>query len=279
MPILRHLTIVAGLIGPWHNLLQNVLFAVVIMGAGLTMLVGVPMIIGKLTLSVDPLVTGSSFIRAVFRLVRKVTDPIVDTCFEILHDVAPFPRLSPQFGSDLKTGFQTGLDSRFGERYTVLRSTLTAVAASRTIPNRSWCLCTGYIISLVALAIIAASRSDLFSHHVRFVKLALFMCIEMVIFPIVAGSAIFLSLSPIFDLTLAMALRRLCTSPIGTLFLNWLIGTSFMYAFSSFLSYIRSLVRPGTIFFIRDPSDASFSPVKDILDRPTMAQLRKVSLV
>jgi E3 ubiquitin-protein ligase MARCH6 len=54
---------------------------------------------------------------------------------------------------------------------------------------------------------------------------------------------------------------------------------SFMYAFSSFLSYIRSTLRPGTIYFIRDPSDQSYSPVKDILERPTMSQLRKVSMI
>jgi len=55
------------------------------------------------------------------------------------------------------------------------------------------------------------------------------------------------------------------------------VDDSFMYAFSSFLSYIRSTLRPGTIYFIRDPSDQSYSPVKDILDRPTVSQLRKVS--
>lgn len=55
------------------------------------------------------------------------------------------------------------------------------------------------------------------------------------------------------------------------------VDNSFMYAFSSFLSYIRSTLRPGTIYFIRDPSDQSYSPVKDILDRPTVSQLRKVS--
>ena len=49
-----------------------------------------------------------------------------------------------------------------------------------------------------------------------------------------------------------------------------------MYAFSALLSHIRTIVRPGTIFFIRDPTDASFSPVKDILERSTLSQLRKV---
>lgn len=49
-----------------------------------------------------------------------------------------------------------------------------------------------------------------------------------------------------------------------------------MYAFSSFLSHIRSTLRPGTIYFIRDPTDQNYSPVKDILERPTVSQLRKV---
>ena len=49
-----------------------------------------------------------------------------------------------------------------------------------------------------------------------------------------------------------------------------------MFTFASFLAHIRARTRKGALFFIRDPADASFSPVKDILERSTMSQFRKV---
>jgi hypothetical protein len=38
------------------------------------------------------------------------------------------------------------------------------------------------------------------------------------------------------------------------------------------------MCRKGVLFFIRDPTERSYNPVKDILERPTMSQMRKVSL-
>ena len=67
-----------------------------------------------------------------------------------------------------------------------------------------------------------------------------------------------------------------------------------MFTFASVLAYIRSVrclwariycethtqrCRSGVMFFIRDPSDPSHSPVNDIVDRPTGSQLRKVCFV
>ena len=39
------------------------------------------------------------------------------------------------------------------------------------------------------------------------------------------------------------------------------------------------MCRKGVLFFIRDPTERSYNPVKDILERPTMSQMRKVSLI
>lgn len=35
-------------------------------------------------------------------------------------------------------------------------------------------------------------------------------------------------------------------------------------------------MRPGAMWFIKDPQDQSFHPIRDILDRPTLTQLRKL---
>lgn len=282
-----HVISVVGVIGPWHNLFQNVLFATVIMGAALAVLVGLPIIAGKFALSLDmPKLLGAST-RSLFRLVRRATDPIVDICFEILQDVVALPLLSSVRALEritlstlrIEVSPMPSSTATFTGVIQQHREHLMSIARSTAIIDRAFCILAGYGLALGIAGAVAVSRPALleqFSQHGRFLKLALFMLIEMAVFPIIAGAAIVLSLSPMFNLAFA---QRLAVAPFATIFINWLIGTSFMYAFSAFLSYIRSIVRSGTIFFIRDPSDTSFSPVKDILERPTSAQLRKVGVV
>ena len=35
-------------------------------------------------------------------------------------------------------------------------------------------------------------------------------------------------------------------------------------------------MRPGALWFIKDPQDQNFHPIRDILDRPALTQLRKL---
>lgn len=35
-------------------------------------------------------------------------------------------------------------------------------------------------------------------------------------------------------------------------------------------------MRPGSLWFIKDPQDQNFHPIRDILDRPTLVQVRKL---
>ena len=37
-------------------------------------------------------------------------------------------------------------------------------------------------------------------------------------------------------------------------------------------------MRPGAMWFIKDPQDANFHPIRDILDRPTFVQLKKLTI-
>jgi E3 ubiquitin-protein ligase MARCH6 len=50
-----------------------------------------------------------------------------------------------------------------------------------------------------------------------------------------------------------------------------------MYTFANFLAFVRTLCRKGALYFIRDPTDPTYSPVKDIIERPGGSQARKVS--
>lgn len=37
-------------------------------------------------------------------------------------------------------------------------------------------------------------------------------------------------------------------------------------------------MRPGAMWFIKDPQDTNFHPIRDILERPALVQLRKLFL-
>lgn len=37
-------------------------------------------------------------------------------------------------------------------------------------------------------------------------------------------------------------------------------------------------MRPGAMWFIKDPQDQNFHPIRDILERPTLVQIRKLLL-
>ena len=37
-------------------------------------------------------------------------------------------------------------------------------------------------------------------------------------------------------------------------------------------------MRPGAMWFIKDPQDQNFHPIRDILERPTFVQIRKLVL-
>lgn len=48
------------------------------------------------------------------------------------------------------------------------------------------------------------------------------------------------------------------------------------YSFAVLLSGCRSVMRQGAMWFIKDPQDQNSHPIRDILDRPTLTQLRKI---
>jgi E3 ubiquitin-protein ligase DOA10 len=65
-------------------------------------------------------------------------------------------------------------------------------------------------------------------------------------------------------------------SPNWFFLMHWLVGTAFMFNFSLFVSVCRTVARPGVMWFIRDPNDQGFNPIREILERPFMWQLRKL---
>ncbi|WRT68876.1 uncharacterized protein IL334_005857 [Kwoniella shivajii] len=161
------------------------------------------------------------------------------------------------------------------------------ISISDAVSDRVLMVFSGYgvaggIVGLIALpgengGAISKELSKIVKEHAMFLKLAFFMVLELGAFPLGIGMMIDGCTVPLWSgVTLLSRLEKLKAGPFGVMFLDWLIGTMFMYQFATLLSHIRTLCRPGTLFFIRDPADPNYSPVKDIVDKSAFSQLRKL---
>ena len=90
-----------------------------------------------------------------------------------------------------------------------------------------------------------------------------------------------LSLSPLLRPIAQGLVSRLLflkLSPFFAIFLVWFGGTLFMFSFAMFVGMFRRFFRPGVIWFIRDPQDPDFQPMKDLVEKPLVLMLEKIGL-
>ena len=108
-------------------------------------------------------------------------------------------------------------------------------------------------------------------------KVVVIITIELVAFPIFCGILIDVACLPLFaNATISSRIAFAQTFTFTATFLHWFAGTLYMFHFAMFVSMCRDLVRAGTLYFIRDPNDPQFHPIREILERPTLHQLRKI---
>jgi E3 ubiquitin-protein ligase MARCH6 len=109
-------------------------------------------------------------------------------------------------------------------------------------------------------------------------KVVIIIGIEMLIFPLYCGMLLDVALLPLFEgasiLTRAAFILK---APFTGLFLHWFAGTCYMFHFALFVSMCRKIFRRGVLYFIRDPDDPTFHPVRDVLERPVPTQLGKIA--
>ncbi|WVQ81661.1 hypothetical protein IAT38_003786 [Cryptococcus sp. DSM 104549] len=327
---------VVGLTGPISGLLQNVLFGCMIMVLASAILIGIPMAIGKIFLSVDLIRTALMMGLRTLRLVKKITVPVVDVVWEITKDVLLLPAIGSFKALERivlkKLGMSAWEVNRFGgfaavnkasssgftvpapivallarvppslrpdellaalgqrslDEYDKYIARNRAWATSGTMGGRAGCVLAGYASMLGTVLLIALGGEAGFGNaagmlagvikqNVTFIKVAFFMILELAVFPLGVGFIIDFCTVPAFpNATILGRLEQLAAAPFGTVFVNWLQGTMFMFFFANILSDIRQMCRPGTMFFIRDPADPNFSPVKDIMEKSTLHQMRKL---
>ncbi|KAA8909432.1 hypothetical protein TRICI_004499 [Trichomonascus ciferrii] len=104
--------------------------------------------------------------------------------------------------------------------------------------------------------------------------------IELVVFPIYCGILLSVSLYPLFFYggSFATGVKLVLEHPITSTFFHWSIGTGYMFLFALFVSLCRSIMRPGVLYFVRDPNDPNFHPIRDVLERKLVSQLGKIGI-
>ncbi|KAJ3353630.1 hypothetical protein GGF32_002925 [Allomyces javanicus] len=108
------------------------------------------------------------------------------------------------------------------------------------------------------------------------IKVVLFFAIELVAFPTYSGILVAVFTAPLVQTTLMDQWAFAMSRPVAALFTHWFIGTMVMFHLANFVGLFRDTVRPGVMWFIRDPNDPNFSPFREIVNRPMTAQMRKM---
>jgi E3 ubiquitin-protein ligase DOA10 len=109
-------------------------------------------------------------------------------------------------------------------------------------------------------------------------KVILIISIEMLVFPLYCGMLLDAATLPLFEnATVASRAMFAITSPLTSIFVHWFVGTCYMFHFALFVSMCRKILRSGVLYFIRDPDDPTFHPVRDVLERNVGTQLRKIT--
>ncbi|KAF2768360.1 hypothetical protein EJ03DRAFT_274440 [Teratosphaeria nubilosa] len=109
-------------------------------------------------------------------------------------------------------------------------------------------------------------------------KVILIISIEMLAFPLYCGLLLDLAFLPLFQgSSVASRWAFAAERPYLFCFMHWFIGTCYMFHFALFVGMCRKILRRGVLWFIRDPDDPTFHPVRDVLERNVATQLRKIA--
>ena len=104
-----------------------------------------------------------------------------------------------------------------------------------------------------------------------FFKIFCVLGIELLIFPEFCGTLI----KSVAHYTLNSCLPDFEMNLVDFL-TNWVIGTAFMFSFASFVQILRHKFRPGVLYFIRNPNDTTYHPIKDMIRLSILKQILRI---
>ncbi|KAI8972746.1 hypothetical protein BDB01DRAFT_809122 [Pilobolus umbonatus] len=327
--------------GSLRSLFQNSALMSLLISLSLAVTVWLPYLIGVIFIMTDSL----DFIRIPLKLVRLMTDPLIDILFYIFIDlvwpnitecystykqslmyfiptasipiqlhhslqyvnhlfitcIEPFVsdkntsvpvisrmKESPWFSVDDSVSYlskfidqtEPFIESTF-RRYQLL-------AVNQATMDRLACIILGYVIVALACsyyltrmnrvyAAFGHSAKEIIQQQTMILKVCFFMVIELMISPVICGVLLDYLTLPLFEsVTVSSRWEYTLENPVSSFFLHWLCGTVNMFFFTLLITAFRNIVRNGAVWFIRNPDNPQFHPIREIIDTPAKTQYRKI---
>ncbi|KAG0742313.1 hypothetical protein G6F61_004976 [Rhizopus arrhizus] len=295
---------------PWM-LVQNSVLMSLMISLCLGLAVWIPYVVGRLMIMIRPI----SFIETPIYILRFITDPLVDfvldTCIPSIWSIAEpyWKQMTPQsIQSDLQLIYQFFLkeavsstavmdDSTDGMiDWNLIQSKIETTgsmalerwhqfALGQTALDRTICILMGYFVFICLGSWYLAhgkrrmsAVQDLIRQQGIFLKVLFFIVIELVVFPTVCGFLLDFATLPLFvNASIETRYGFHLKSPYSSYFLHWFLGTGVLFYFAIFITVSREIIRPGVMWFVRDPNDPQFHPVQEMVERPFRNLLYKIS--
>ncbi|KAG9148194.1 hypothetical protein Leryth_014108 [Lithospermum erythrorhizon] len=115
-------------------------------------------------------------------------------------------------------------------------------------------------------------------HLMTMVKVAFLLVIELGVFPLMCGWWLDVCTIRMFGKSFTQRVEFFSVSPLASSLVHWVIGIVYMLQISIFVSLLRGVLRPGVLYFLRDPADPNYNPFRDLIDDPVYKHARRVLL-
>ncbi|KDP25006.1 hypothetical protein JCGZ_23989 [Jatropha curcas] len=115
-------------------------------------------------------------------------------------------------------------------------------------------------------------------HLMTMIKVAFLLVIELGVFPLMCGWWLDVCTIRMFGKSMAQRVQFFSVSPLASSLVHWVVGIVYMLQISIFVSLLRGVLRPGVLYFLRDPADPNYNPFRDLIDDPVHKHARRVLL-
>ncbi|KAJ2704316.1 hypothetical protein FB645_003397 [Coemansia sp. IMI 203386] len=163
---------------------------------------------------------------------------------------------------------------------------LHSIASAMTLTDRALLILIGNLVCVyIAWSIVSYTprqnkRSVVYQISRMFllmVKITYFIFIEVVLFPMLCGYCLDVALAPLIPESDKKAhYWAILNNSLSRRAIFWGVGLFFMLNFARVVSYCRQVARPGLLWFIRDPNDPEFHPMREALEGRTISQETKI---
>ncbi|KAG8368410.1 hypothetical protein BUALT_Bualt15G0042600 [Buddleja alternifolia] len=115
-------------------------------------------------------------------------------------------------------------------------------------------------------------------HLMTMIKVAFLLVIELGVFPLMCGWWLDVCTIRMFGKSISQRVEFFSVSPLASSLVHWVVGIVYMLQISIFVSLLRGVLRPGVLYFLRDPADPNYNPFRDLIDDPVHKHARRVLL-